>query len=173
MTSLPARRFCAMGGRCTQARFLDGSPAPLRSTNKSELCEHCEKSGLSPHNVLALDKVRIEPAPHGEEQKARAFKDGLTAQLYVQKGMFWDAVRELRERRGITVERRLPPSGDNVSGLIFPERVPEDDFFAFITHGLQTCSALNNIACLPASVRALSGTSSYPLAFCLILRYTI
>ena len=118
-----------MGSRCTQARFLDGSPAPLRSTNKSELCGRCEESGLSPHDIPVLDKVRIEPAPPGEELKARAFKDGLTVQLYLQRGVFWDAVRELRERRVITAERRLPPSGENIGGLIVPDTSSDDDFF--------------------------------------------
>src|SRR5687768_3585175 len=111
MGSLAEPRYCAMGSRCTQARFLEGSPALLRSTNKSHLCSRCEESGLSPHEILVLDTLRLEPAPAGEELKARTFKDGLTAQLYLQRGVFWDAVRELRERRGITAERRLPPSG--------------------------------------------------------------
>jgi hypothetical protein len=115
-----------MGSRCTQPRFLNGSPAPLRSTSKSQLCARCEELGLSPHDIPVLDKVRNEPAPAGEELKARAFKDGLTAQSYVQKGVFWDAVRELRERRGFTAERRLPPSGDNISGLIAPEKSSGD-----------------------------------------------
>jgi hypothetical protein len=119
-----------MGSRCTQARFLNGNPAPLRRTSKSELCGRCEESGLSQHDVPMLEKLPIEPAPVGEELKARAFKDGLTAQLYVQRGMFWDAVRELRERRGITAKKGLPPSGDNVSEFILPERSSGDDFVA-------------------------------------------
>jgi hypothetical protein len=117
-----------MGSRCTHARFLDGNPAPLRSTNKSQLCSRCEESGLSPHEIPVLDKLRTEPDPPGEELKARAFKDGLTAQLYLQRGIFWDAVRELRERRGITAETGLPPSGENVAGLIFPETPSKGDF---------------------------------------------
>lgn len=130
MGSVAEPRYCAIGSRCTHARFLDGSPAPLRSTNKSNLCSRCEESGLSPHEIPVLDTLRREPAPAGEELKARTFKDGLMAQLYVQWGVFWDAVRELRERRGIIAERRLPPSGENLSELIFPDSIPDgDDFF--------------------------------------------
>jgi hypothetical protein len=117
-----------MGSRCTQARFLNGSPARLRSTNESDLCGRCEESGLSLHDVSALEELSLEPAPLGEELKARAFKDGLTAQLYLQRGVFWDAVCELRERRGITPKKRLPPSGDNVSEMISPGRIPGKDF---------------------------------------------
>jgi hypothetical protein len=119
-----------MGSRCTQARFLNGNPAPLRRTSKSELCRRCEESALSQHDVPMLEKLPIEPAPVGEELKARVFKDGLTAQLYIQKGVFWDAVRELREQRGITAERRMPPSDDDGSGLVVPERSSSDDFVA-------------------------------------------
>ncbi len=90
-----------MGGRCTQARFLDGSPARLRSKSKSQLCARCEGSELSPHGIPVLDKLRIEPAPAGEELKARAFKDGLSARLYVQRGMFWDGVPGLELRNGV------------------------------------------------------------------------
>jgi hypothetical protein len=121
-----------MGSRCTQARFLDGSPARLRSTSQSQLCARCEESGLSPNGIPVLDKLRNEPAPAGEELKARAFKDGLTAQLYLQRGVFWDAVRELRERRGITAKKGLPPSRDNVSEFISPRRSPGDDFLAYM-----------------------------------------
>jgi hypothetical protein len=129
MGSLAGPRYCAMGSRCTHAPFLDGNPAPLRSTNKSQLCSRCEELGLSPHEIPVLDKLRTEPDPPGEELKARAFKDSLTAQLYLQRGVFWDALRDLRERWEITAERGLPPSAENVSGLIFPETPSKGDFF--------------------------------------------
>lgn len=153
MTSLSAPRFCAMGSRCTQARFLNGNPAPLRRTSKSDLCGRCEESGLSQHDVPMLEKLPIEPAPVGEELKARAFKDSLTAQLYVQKGMFWDAVRESRERRGITPERRLPPSGDNVSEFILPERSSGDDFVAHVEEWMADLQDIEQ-RCVPARFRA-------------------
>ena len=52
MDSLSEPRFCAMGAhQCTQAPFLDGGPARLRSTNKSPLCSPCEESGLSLRDV--------------------------------------------------------------------------------------------------------------------------
>ena len=122
MGSLAEPRYCAMESRCTQARFLNGSPALVRSTSKSDLCGRCEESGLSPDDASVLEKLRLEPTPLGKELKARALKDGLTVQLSLQRGAFWDAILELRKRRGITAERRLPPSGDNISGLIAPER---------------------------------------------------
>jgi hypothetical protein len=132
MGSLAEPRYCAMGSRCTQSRFLDGSPAQLRSTNKSELCGRCEESGLSPHDIPMFDKERIESAPPGEELKAQAFKDSLTVQLYLQRGLFWDAVRELRERRGITARKGLPPSGGDISAKFTPGRSPSEDFGTYV-----------------------------------------
>jgi len=41
-----------MGSKCTQARFLSGKPARLRSTSSSKLCGRCEEEGLSPDDVL-------------------------------------------------------------------------------------------------------------------------
>jgi len=52
--------------------------------------------------------------------------------LYLQRGVFWDAIRELRERRGITAKKGLPPSGDNVSEFISPRRSPGDDFVTYM-----------------------------------------
>jgi hypothetical protein len=141
-----------MGNRCTQARFLNGSPARLRGTNKSELCARCEESGLSLHDTSVLGKFHLEPAPPGEELKARAFKDGLTAQLYVQRGEFWDAVRELREQRGITAQRRLPPSGDNIGGLIMPGRAPDEDFFRYLDTWIADLQHIEE-QCVPARFR--------------------
>jgi hypothetical protein len=156
-----------MGSRCTQTRFLNGSPARLRSTSKSELCARCEESGLSPHDVPALDQFRLEPAPLGEELKARAFKDGLTAQLYVRRGTFWDAVRDLREQRGITAERRLPPSGDGTSGLIFP-RTPsdDDDFFGVYDEWMADLQHIEQ-RCVPARFRE-SAEWSYFISACVL-----
>jgi hypothetical protein len=116
-----------------------------------------------------LEKLPIEPAPVGEELKARAFKDGLTAQLYVQRGMFWDAVRELRERRGITAKKGLPPSGDNVSEFILPERSSGDDFVAQAEEWIADLQRIEQ-RCVPTRFQgSASGETSSPLAFCLIL----
>ena len=137
-----------MGSRCTQAPFLDGSPAPLRSTSKSKLCSRCEESGLSPHEIPVLNKLRTEPDPPGEELKARAFKDSLTAQLYLQRGVFWDAVRELRERRVITAERRLPPFPSDSGALLVPDTSSDD----FVAHMEEWLADLRHIEqrCVPA-----------------------
>jgi hypothetical protein len=99
-----------------------------------------------------LDKLRIEPVPPGEELKARVFKNGLTAQLYLQRGVFWDAVRDLREQWGITAERGLPPSGENVSGLIFPDTPSKGDFLRLYE---EWTAALRRIEqrCVPARFR--------------------
>ena len=40
-----------MGSQCTQARFLDGEPARLRSTSSSKLCARCEEARLSPDDA--------------------------------------------------------------------------------------------------------------------------
>jgi hypothetical protein len=40
-----------MGGRCTQARFLGGKPAKLRSTSKGELCDRCVQEGRHPEDA--------------------------------------------------------------------------------------------------------------------------
>jgi hypothetical protein len=141
-----------MGSRCTQARFLNGSPTQLRSTSKRELCARCEESGLSPHDASVLEKLRLEPAPPGEELKARAFKDGLTVQLFLQRGEFWDAVRELREQRGITALKRLPPSGDNMSGLIHPRRAPDEDVFGALDKWKADLQYIEE-RCVPARFR--------------------
>jgi hypothetical protein len=51
-------RYCAMGERCTQARFLDGKPSRLRSTSNSDLCEGCIQEGYT------LDDAHSKPVPN-------------------------------------------------------------------------------------------------------------
>ena len=153
-----------MGSRCTQARFLNGSPARLRSTSKSQLCARCEESGLSPHGIPVLDKLRNELPPAEEELKARGFKDGLTAQLYLQRGVFWDAIRELRERRGITAKKGLPPSGDNVSEFIPPGRSPGDDFVAYMEEWIADLRHIEQ-RCVPTRFQA-SAEWTYFISAC-------
>lgn len=121
MDSLSGPRFCAMGIRCTQARFLDGKPSPLRRSSTSKLCASCEKAGLLPLDAETLKLEPLEPAPEGEERKARAFKDSLTVQLFLKNGTFWDAVNDLRMKRGIAASRQVPPSGPEISGLIMAD----------------------------------------------------
>jgi hypothetical protein len=84
----------------------------------------------------------------------------LTAQLYIQKGVFWDAIRELRERRGITAERRLPPSGDNVDGLIGPEGSSDDDFVARMEEWLADLRHIEQ-RCVPARFQGSAEWSDF------------
>ena len=47
MGSVTEARYCAMGERCTQARFLGGKPNRLRSTSNSDLCDRCLQEGYT------------------------------------------------------------------------------------------------------------------------------
>lgn len=50
------------------------------------------------------------------ERRLQTFKNGLTLQLFLQRGPFWDAVRELRQRWQIDASPRIPM---NASGKYF------------------------------------------------------
>src|SRR5215208_3249692 len=52
--SLAEPRYCAMGERCTQARFLDGKPNKVRKTSKSILCDRCIQEGYKPEDVVPV-----------------------------------------------------------------------------------------------------------------------
>jgi hypothetical protein len=143
-----------MGTRCTQARFLDGKPAKLRSTSKGQLCARCEEEGLTPHGDQALGWSSLTPPPRGEELKARAFKDDLTVQLFLRNGPFWDAIKNVRERRGIIPARQLPPSGPGVSELIFPEKRigDERDDFELLDEWLADLREIKEL-CVPVRLQ--------------------
>ena len=49
-----------MGKRCTQARFLGGKPAKLRSTSKGELCERCVQEGCHPEDEPKSPNAGLE-----------------------------------------------------------------------------------------------------------------
>ena len=49
-----------MGSRCTQARFLAGNPAKLRSSSKSTVCERCLQEGV-PGDLPAKVPAAKEP----------------------------------------------------------------------------------------------------------------
>lgn len=154
MDSLPVPRSCAMGSRCTQAPFLDGAPARLRSTSKSQLCSRCEEEGLRPHGDQALCRLSVAPLPKGEELKARAFKDDLTVQLFLRKGPFWEAIKAMREKRGIVASTQLPPSGPGISELIFPETHGDEerDFFERYDEWVADLREVKD-RCVPARLR--------------------
>ena len=140
-----------MGALCTQAQFLGGKPAQLRSTSKSLVCARCEESGLSPHGNRALYKEPLETAPKGEEKKVRAYKDGLTVQLYLRNGPFWDAVETLRKKRSITAERQMPPSEPKGNDLIMPDEpfTEGQDFFERYDEWLADLQEIEK-RCVPA-----------------------
>ncbi len=143
-----------MGERCTQARFLGGRPARLRSTSKSSICARCEESGLLPTDEQSAEGPRHKIEIQGEEAKVRNFKDDLTAQLHLQKGTFWDAVLEVREKWGIVARTQLPPSGPGISGLILPEHAPDgdEDFFRIIREWIDDIERVKD-RCIPARFR--------------------
>ena len=143
-----------MGERCTQARFLGSRPAKLRSTNKSSICTRCEESGLLPTNEQSAEGSRPKIEIRGEEAKVRTFKDDLTVQLYLQKGAFWDAVLEVREKWGIVALTQLPPSGPGISGLILPEHAPDGDqeFFRIVDEWIEDIGRVEE-RCIPARFR--------------------
>ena len=43
-------------------------------------------------------------------------------QLYLRHGPLWEAVRDVRARKNITAQERLPPA---VRGLLLPEGAPD------------------------------------------------
>jgi hypothetical protein len=139
--------------QCTQAPFLDGGPARLRSTNKSPLCSPCEESGLSLRDVRV--RYSLESAPSGgEENIVRAFKDGLLVQVCLQYGPFWDAIKELRKRRGITALRQMPPSGPGISSLVMPDE-PSAGTRDFLERYDEWVTDLRTVeeCCIPARLR--------------------
>jgi hypothetical protein len=144
MDSLAEPRRCANGARCVRYDPATHKPEKLSRYNSDPVCEACQREEAVRH-----EEVRIEPAPAGEELKARRFKDGLTAQLYLQRGVFWDAVRELRERRAITAERRLPPFPSDSGALLIPDTSSDDDFVAHMEEWLADLRHIEQ-RCVPA-----------------------
>jgi hypothetical protein len=144
MDSLAEPRRCENGARCVRYDPATHKPEKLSRYNSDPVCEACQREEAVRH-----EEVRIEPAPAGEELKARRFKDGLTAQLYLQRGVFWDAVRELRERRVITAERRLPPFPSDSGALLVPDTSSDDDFVAHMEEWLADLRHIEQ-RCVPA-----------------------
>jgi hypothetical protein len=149
MVSLSEARYCAMGARCTQARFLDGRPQKLRSTNKSGICDRCEESGLS---LKELAPEEDSGGAHYKGRRGLAFKDELVVQHFMQRGPFWKAVCRLRERRGIVARTSLPPSGHGISSLIMPKTEREGDFFQERDRWIKDLETIED-ECIPARYR--------------------
>jgi hypothetical protein len=70
-----------MGELCTQARFLDGNPAPLRRTNKTDLCDRCEQEGYTLEDVHSSGPERPKSRKRcpgcGEEFRTRQDDPGV------------------------------------------------------------------------------------------------
>jgi hypothetical protein len=105
-----------------------------------DVCELCRAENIDVREDVCERREALLRAEIQQEQaKVRRFKDDLVVQLYLrEKGPFWDAIREVRERRNITARKLLPPSGPSVSELILPSG--EGQLFEFLDWWLEELS---------------------------------
>jgi hypothetical protein len=76
-----------------------------------------------PEDFKALRSPKVLQSPFAE--KVRRFKRELTAQLFLRRGSFWDAVSKMRQRWNIVPEERVP---DLPKISLFPRQLPEDRY---------------------------------------------
>ena len=102
--------------------------------------------------------------PSSAEGRLRRIRRELVLQLYMRRGPLWEAVREVRERREIATEVRLPPN--EVRGLLLPAGAPDfgdrSDYVKYAVEWGKEMSAVKERA-LPADDRDTTGCFEHEL----------
>ncbi len=147
MGSLP-KRLCARGEQCTQYARL-GKPQELSAYNKDTICGPCREaerdvqvndpyrdSSASTRESKARTRKRQRPesttrreAPAERQlRQLRQLTRKLVLQLYQERGEFWEKVRDMRSRWGITPVVQLPPEVRRpLHYLRLPEQYPRSN----------------------------------------------
>lgn len=129
MGNVSKARYCARGERCVRYDPHRGKAERLSQYNKDTICRACQEARLDvelqrvgriasapDERKIAKDyfeRVRSEGKkffPSSELNRFLDLKQQLVAQLSTRRGLFWDAVREMRARWGIEAEIRIPPA---------------------------------------------------------------
>lgn len=113
-----AKRRCANGQDCYHVRRLGlDDPVSLRSSHKGDICEKCKEADEA-NPVLSVPSEERQHRSHGTRLVStraasdwRALKQDLALELFTRRGPFWEAVEELRHRRGIQAVTGLPKGG--------------------------------------------------------------
>jgi hypothetical protein len=103
---------CARGTNCYHVRKLR-SEKPATVAHEGDLCEKCQKADEQGADALKKQDSAAKTRDYRRlESKASsdliALKQELVLQLFMRRGPFWEAVKELRDRRNIKAEPGLP-----------------------------------------------------------------
>jgi hypothetical protein len=114
-------------------------------------------------------QVRDEPTVYDSRAFSRLqiFKQGLVLDLFLQRGLFWERVRQLRKERGIAASVQLPPEAAESwmePMRLFPSDAPEyqDIRLRHQTRSTSTDSRIVGERILVAYLRRYSQTNSGP-----------
>src|SRR5215217_7093273 len=107
-----AKPRCARGQDCYHVRELR-SEQPPTVAHESDLCEKCRTTDEQGAVVLKKQDTTAKTLDYRLlESKASsdltALKRELMLQLFMRRGLFWEAVKELRDSRNIKAEVGLP-----------------------------------------------------------------
>jgi len=107
-----AKPRCARGQGCYHVRELR-SELPPTVAHESNLCEKCLKADEQGADALKKQDSAAKARDYRRlESKASsdliALKQELVLQLFMKRGPFWEAVKELRDRRNIKADPGLP-----------------------------------------------------------------
>jgi hypothetical protein len=123
MGSLPEPRYCALGRQCAQYSALGNKPTRLSKYNTEDICEACRRRGAEQADGEPMFRTEEqlyerfrkhsrsegrEALPSDVERQLIAVKRGLVEQLYLQRGPFWEAIRDMRSRWGIAAVANVP-----------------------------------------------------------------
>ena len=124
MGSLSDPRYCALGRQCTQYSALGNKPARLSKYNTQDICDACRRQKASTQadgepvfrseeELYERARKRLrseerEALPSDTEGQLITIKRGLVEQLYLQRGPFWEAIRDMRSRWGIVAVANVP-----------------------------------------------------------------
>jgi hypothetical protein len=121
--SLSESRYCALGHQCTQYSASNNKPAKLSIYNTEDICEACRRRRAEQADndpTFRTEEERLEQFRNHLRSQGREalfsdaerqlieIKRGLVEQLYLQRGPFWEDIRDMRHRWDIAAVAKVP-----------------------------------------------------------------
>jgi hypothetical protein len=98
-------------------------PAKLNRYNKDNVCKQCRQAEREERDSSAIQVEKNQSYESGLAVAVKTNRRELVVQLYKQRGPFWEAIRDIRDRWHVTADTRLPKPWPYTD--LYPDAAPE------------------------------------------------
>ena len=121
-----SERYCARGERCKLYDPEAGKPQKLGRYHEDDVCDQCRKAqsdaAFEAYQHAPLVKYKRVKEENPLKRRLRILKRNLVASMIAQRGGYWEAIAEVRNRWHLDpAPTQLPPASEDI---LYPPSVP-------------------------------------------------